>query len=52
MNIYKTLLAYSLEGGGGGGTPGNVFVGVCRPILQTLTRFQTWPLGRNYDIIT
>ena len=53
MNIYKTLLAYSLERGrGGGGTPGNVLVGVCRPVLQTLTGFHTWPLGRNYDIIT
>ena len=54
MNICKTLLAYSLErgGGGGGGPPGNVLVGVCRPVLQTLTGFHTWPLGRNYDIIT
>ena len=53
MNIYKTIgLQPGAGEGGGGGTPGNVLVGVCRPVLQTLTGFHTWPLGRNYDIIT
>ena len=54
MNIYKTLLAYSLERGGGGVHSWECFVlvGVCRPVLQTLTGFHTWPLGTNYDIIT
>ena len=59
---------------GGGGTPGNSWWGVCRPVPQILTqfqtkkcnfphrfsdqtskiltRFETWPLYRNYVIIT
>ena len=46
-----------------GGYSWEFLMGVCRPVLQILTqfqtknvifriRFQTWPLGRNYVIIT
>ena len=44
-----------------GGYSWEFLVGMCRSVLQILTRFQTkifrirfqtWPLGRNYDIIT
>ena len=35
-----------------GGYSWEFLVGVCRPVLQTLARFQTWTLARNYVIIT
>ena len=49
--------------GGGGGYTWELLVGVCHRVLKILTlfqtknvifqtRFQTWPLGRNYASIT
>ena len=53
-------LLYIYPGGGGGGTPGNSYPvsdqKMSHPFSdQTFsihTRFQTWPLGKNYVKIT
>ena len=72
--VYWRQSIQMLGGGGRGVYSWEFLVGVCRPVLQILTlfqtkkchfphpfsdqtskihtRFQTWPLGRNYVIIT
>ena len=57
-----SLRSWSPLAGDRGGYSWEFLVGVCHPVLQILTpfqtkqchfphRFQTWPLGRNYVIV-
>ena len=41
FNLDSVQFWYELNWGGGGGTPGNSWWGVCRPVLKILTLFQT-----------
>ena len=62
QHFASLLRIISHSRGGGGGYSGEFLVGMCRPVLQILTlfqtknvifqtRFQDWPLGRNYVFI-
>ena len=76
LQVARTAAQHNSMGGlrGGGGYSWEFLVGLCCPVLQILTlfqtkkgnfldpfseqtskihtRFQTWPLGRNYVLIT